>query len=264
MNMFNRRTLNYESVPDCESFLIEGAEEDYQCKHSNIFDDESTADSICTDCGLVLNRLMNSNATNTNTDSNKGLSYFDSIIYDICANHNIPYNIATYAISLKKWLQYELKENRNSKRVLASYCIYEAGHRLRNPRPIREIAYFGGVPIKALWKIRCKLRNPTTCSNTNTFAHETLESYCNLFNIPYCDYMKIMTVLDEIEVLESVKPQTAISVLIFLYCKQNANTSSVSLSLNDVSERCGISVSNMKKTLKKLPINITKNIFSVL
>lgn len=171
------------------------------CTHKYPVVDEHEGTTVCSDCGLVLEKDLFLYPENQNKSE-----------YDNCAHKTTNFN-RNEALELlhRLNLPYEILNNLpNEKQNVDN--LYDVINKT-SVITTKEFCAASGIDSKTLVK-----KNQNKVMNTDIFL--LLDKYCKLLNLTYHDYTLIKAVLmDRVE--SGHPPLTVIGYYIFTYCKKN-------------------------------------------
>lgn len=215
------------------------------CNHLQTVENEREGESVCVDCGLVLEPLYIEETFGKTEIQN----YFDTtvlFITDVCKNACISDGVIPQAFSSYKKLRQELHSKFRDKDI-AAYAIYETLNRLEIPRTAEEIQHFSGVKLKDIWLIEANVTVKTVLSEASSYVNRC----CNLLSIEYHDQLfirKAVNALQNCSQVGSLKTTCCVAVVIYLATKRCC----IVLTLKQICEACGISTTSIHRILRKM------------
>ena len=225
------------------------------CTHQDVYDDHHTAESVCIQCGLVLEKLYTA-------DGNEPPDYFPEernerkifdFIKDICANAFFPKNIVLHAFNIFKKMKKEVKGKKFSDEAIAAFSIYNALHELETPRTPEEIEMFSGVAIGKIFEIAGYL-NTTTISNDPT---RYVDRYCNQLDLEYYDSNIIRVIVGNMYGMGNVKSNSLIATVIRLYCVEKQRKK---IKLINICKVCRVSPASVHRIISLMDKKYVQNV----
>jgi transcription initiation factor TFIIIB Brf1 subunit/transcription initiation factor TFIIB len=224
--------------------------------HRRTVDDEE-GQQVCIDCCLVLQQSFFSTEQQQQqteplqaktlmeeeegSDERKTKYFF----LDICSNAHIPPNIATLSTNYYKKLQKKLagRVPKFKNKQIAAYALYETLSNEGISRSVQEVSYYTDCTESKIWAVESVLNIEKTLSSPLDFV----ERYCVELGLNYSDILKIKQYLDGNNALKYTRPQCAVAVAIYTYCKQQSNK----ILLKDISKICSVSTANIHSLMRK-------------
>ena len=192
-------------------------------EHMNVFDDFSTGDRICMQCGIVVDTAFSVNLKNS-------FAHEDNE----CDDKNIRREVRNYLALLfiestkvenkiiELWQQLNIKNRKHNgspiihrKKSILAYAIWESLNVLRQPRPLEEIAGICGLREKHLLAVEKYLDITQTFLPCSEYAERIVDT----LKLPYWFLRIIKEILQNTHMLSTYKPVNAIGVIIVLLCK---------------------------------------------
>lgn len=214
------------------------------CPHLNEVIDHHNGDYICSDCGLVLDKIYFSFHNNLySQDWEQKINIIEEI-KDVLERLQVPSSFANMILTnFKIQCPTYDKITELKKRVLMGISIYEVLNENDIPVSIKDIAgvlqvttedmfHYQKKPIAINWK-------------------EMLSKYCSLLGIAYPHYSVIKRRIKENKILSGHNPITILGGYIYIYVKE----CKLKISLKQISETLNISGVSIQRYIKFLESN---------
>lgn len=230
------------------------------CDHIEVFDDHHQGESICTHCGLVLDKLYvgevggwggeeESKYLHKRTKNEKMLDF----IKDICANALLPNNIVTPAYNTCRKTKREFGQKKFSDEALAAFSVYNTLHELETPRTPDEIERFSGVSVGKMFEIAGHL-NTVKISNDPT---RYVDQYCSQLDLEYYDTNIIRVIVGNMFGMGNVRSNSLIATVIRLYCVEKQRKK---VKLYQICRVCRVSPASVHRIISLLDEKYVKKI----
>ena len=223
------------------------------CDHQHIVDDTSSGDSVCVDCGLVLDKIYLHQAKNTYSHSNdnkrnSGALAQDSfeIIERMCSKCNIESEDIKNSI-YNKWRNFD-KKVRGSNFCLESsilVCIYTGLIEAKVPRPLSHLCGQTNVDIKNVWH---HLKGNDAFYRPNLMCEYFLHS----LNLTFRDVEGIRALVKQIENKFVFSQKTLIASCAYIFLRRKETTSKKQITISRLAKRLGISTMAICRCVKKI------------
>ena len=206
----------------CAPDVVEMDEED-ECKHENIVDDDRTGDAVCTDCALVVEERMSRMvpidvaSLNSSDGGDEGMTKrgrWETYFADLC--HNNMLNEGTAKIAMSEFCQMKREEEKSShyrESTLAAYSMYRATLRNGSGRPPEEIASYTGVSTNTFCKLENVFPPQPELSGPSTF----LPRFCYFLDLGWLAERRIGEWCSKITLADGFKPKTVTATLLHLF-----------------------------------------------
>lgn len=208
------------------------------CLHINEIEDYKNGDIICTDCGLILDKIFIQHSTDFEMER---FSPDKEYIFEILHRLNIPnIHCSKMLERYKTSIEMENKQNctNTKKSQLLTYAIYEVLNEYGIPISLKDISAVSGIATD-------KLFSEQSCATTFPL-NATLEKYCSILGLSYKDFLKIQSTLPCV-IQSGHNPTTILGSLLYKYSKDN----SLDLSMKKIAHVLGISTVSIQRYLKK-------------
>ena len=215
------------------------------CDHQNIFDDVSTGDSVCTDCGLVLDqiylpktetRILNSKESNGHVPDPEIVDVVDRM----CGKCNIDNENIKRNIFLK--LQ-NCKHACLESSVLM--CIYTALIESKVPRPLNHLCALTNVDMS---KVRLYLKDKDSFYRPSLMCEYFLHS----LNLSYKDVEEIKASVKLFENKSVFSQKTLIASCTYIFLRKNKRDSHKRITKLQLAKQLGISAMAIYRCVKKI------------
>lgn len=221
-----------------------------ECTHTQRLDNDREGESVCVECGLVLEQLYETKQYSEQTVLDHA---FDSTIYsfisDVCDRGHISLGIRQHSQTLcAKFFQKHPNHCKGEKKFAAAVCaIYTALAEQKNPRSIEEICYFSGVSINAVWNVQklFKIDIPDCTANY-------VDRVCAQIGMAYSDTLVIKKIVHNMSGSCGVKTTTLLASAIYMYNK--------TIKLNQICRVCLVTPSSVHKFISRIEPKYRKNI----
>lgn len=217
---------------DCESC---------ECSHINQITDTNTGDFICTDCGLVIDRVFIFPEKGKNSEN---APIGDDFLAELLEKLHLSKNFASFVNSeLSNGDRANAKAKHSHLSVAQS--LYRAVSKLGLPITARDICAVSGFSSK---KIQEESNSQLKKENSSIICisiDNILEKLCGMLCISFRDFTLIKK---SVEIRYSgFNPATVASAYLYLYCKKNVK----SIKLKDICTFSGISCMSVHRFIKK-------------
>lgn len=217
------------------------------CAHRQTIDDDREGNSVCLECGLVLEPiyqpLWQEAADLSIVERNDPIRTF---LLDVAAHAEIPQSIVEYSMSYYNKIKRQLQNHQPkfSEQVLASYALYETLSRNNISRSVQEIEFFTSCKATKLWSVESALNLKETLNHPLDYV----ERFCNALEIKYQDVKIIKGIVGNMFGLGGIRPQCVVAVVIYLYHKETKNK----LPLLKICEICNVSSTNIYAIIRRM------------
>ena len=219
-----------------------------ECSHINQIDDMSSGDYICTDCGVVLDKIFISTVRDVNKERNsKILSGNDEFLAEMLEKLHLSSYIANHVYS----------EILNSQGFQPNYSnlalargLYQTLAKLGFAISAKDVCAVSGFPSKKILNVSAnETKTPSSLNSISEIVclkiDDILERLCGKLGIGYKEYTVIKK---SVGVRYSgFNPTTVASSYIYLYCRKNLKK----IKLKAICEVSGISCMSVHRFIKK-------------
>lgn len=213
--------------------------ESCECSHINQIADMASGDNICTDCGLVLDRIFISPDKDRKYLEN---SPSDDFLTELLEKLHLPKNIASYVDS--NLSTFDRASDRHSHLSIAR-CLYRAASKLGLPVTARDVCAVSGFSSKKILEESSAISKRGYSSVICISIDDILEKLCGKLAISFKDFTLIKK---SVQVRYSgFNPATVATAYIYLYCKKSLK----SIKLKDICAISGISCMSVHRFIKK-------------
>ena len=215
------------------------------CDHRNFFDDVSTGDSVCTDCGLVLDQIyLPKIKTSSLFSKERNQHNPDPEIVDtvdrMCDKCNIDDENIKRNIFLK--LQ-NCKHACLESSVLM--CIYTALIESEVPRPLKDLCALTNVDMS---KARLYLKDKDSFYRPNLMCEYFLHS----LNLSYKDVEEIKASVKLLENRFVFSQKTLIASCAYIFLRKSKHDSHKRITKSQLAKQLGISAMAIYRCVKKI------------
>lgn len=213
-----------------------------ECSHLNQVTDMTCGDIICTDCGLVVDRVFTYSHVKVNEDLKIRESKND-FLAELLEKLHLPHFITAH-VEAQLDAQVKIRAPSN---LLIAQCLYQALAKLNIPITSRDICSVSGFSSKNIQADSCiKTANEKDVSNIVFLEiDDIIDRICGKLSLSYKDCTLIK---NSVQVRYSgYNPSTVASSYIYLYCKQNK----LKLKLKTICTVSGISCMSVHRFIKK-------------
>lgn len=217
------------------------------CSHSNTVDDDVTCEAICTDCGLVLEKIYCNQYEPILFEPSTKNSKIQDFIYDVCAHAEIPKRIADITLNA---FNKKIEEDMTTKKLshLAAFLLYNTLNKEGCPRTPQEISYFTNVPQKVFFQQQSIYPNSNKQQNE---PESFMERDCSLLNFTYAESKKIFEVASIIDKnIGNIKGSCLSAVAIVVYSKILKKKRLPTIT--HIAKICNVSTATIHRTMKIL------------
>lgn len=215
---------------DCESC---------ECSHINQITDTYSGDFICTDCGLVIDRVFIFPEKEKNSENP---SIGDDFLAELLEKLHLSKNFATFVNSELSAID---RANAKHSHLSVAQSLYRAAAKLGLPITARDICAVSGFSSK---KIQEESNSQLQRENSSIICisiDNILEKLCGMLCIGFRDFTLIKK---SVEIRYSgFNPATVATAYLYLYCKKNLK----SIKLKDICTISGISCMSVHRFIKK-------------
>ena len=212
------------------------------CPHYNSIEDHSTGDEICTDCGLVLDKIyLNQNILYKDENIYNTSEKQHDIINDLCSKINID-NVPIKTQIVKRWndlIKKNKKPTLDDEVCCALACIYMGLIDSGFPRPISHLCQPFDVNIKSVWS--CMKANNLLCRPSLM-----CEYFLHSLNLTFKEIEQIRKIVREKEMLFVFSPKTLIASCAYVFLREQRE--------KEKSKKYPITISYMAKDLGVSPM----------
>lgn len=263
------------------------------CPHTDIWLDESEGNEVCTQCGLVLQPiyLHPFSATTYKTEQTQTSSE-EQMLIDIFFNNCLPYCYFDETFQLYKKISEKLLQKNNclrndearcqsriSREEIIAFCIFHVMEQNGTPFTPQEVLRMLNIraaatfdkpkQLKLFWRIEniCSEFIETSTWSITDFVSRYAGYLC-LSQKDINSLQKIIIPFDQFYAAEfNFRPQTIVSVVMYLYCKIMHTSTGEKMYKKSVREVCEVTNTcspNIHKIIKKLNVEHVKDIRSIL
>lgn len=199
----------------------------------------ASGDNICTDCGLVLDRIF--------IPSDKDGKYSenftaDDFLSELLEKLHLSKNVASYVNS--NLSTFDRASDRHSHLSIVR-CLYRAAAKLGLPITARDICAVSGFSSKKILEESSTTNKMMDSSIICISIDDILEKVCGKLCISFKDFTLIKK---SVEVRYSgFNPSTVATAYIYLYCKKSLKN----IKLKDICVISGISCMSVHRFIKK-------------
>ena len=219
------------------------------CNHENTVICQTEGDTVCIDCGLVVENFLAYHETHAfknssttfchNSEYDVSNDYFD--IVHICSRFHLD-DCLTISRIYEKYLKVK-NEKKFKKEEIFSYVLYQFFKSESVPRSMKEISEYTCVSKNRLWKIE---RNQNSKLPSST-PQQLLETYYKHLDMSFKDRMAVSDLIESFKWSEtSFAPSSICSGLCYFYCKKNK----IPTSMRKIAAVFHVSVMSVHRFLK--------------
>lgn len=216
-----------------------------ECSHINQITDATVGDEICTDCGLVIDRVFifpnkEKNFRNFSIDD-------DNFLVELLEKLHLPKNIASH---VDKEFSRIGTSNARYTNLSVAQCLYRTAAKLGLPITARDICAVSGFSSKKILEESFTCIQEQDSSIICISIDDILEKVCSRLCICY----KVFTLIKKsVKIRYSgFNPATVATAYIYLYCKKNLK----SIKLKDICSISGISCMSVHRFIKKNDLSL--------
>lgn len=216
-----------------------------ECSHINQITDATVGDEICTDCGLVIDRVFifpnkEKNFRNFSIDD-------DNFLVEVLEKLHLPKNIASH---VDKEFSRIGTSNARYTNLSVAQCLYRTAAKLGLPITARDICAVSGFSSKKILEESFTCIQEQDSSIICISIDDILEKVCSRLCICY----KVFTLIKKsVKIRYSgFNPATVATAYIYLYCKKNLK----SIKLKDICSISGISCMSVHRFIKKNDLSL--------
>ena len=219
------------------------------CSHENTVICHTEGDTVCVDCGLVVEDFLTHNETHAFQTFSKSFYHFTECdfskdYYDIvhlCSRFHLD-DGHTISRIYEKYLRVK-NEKKFRKEEIISFVMYQFFKSENVPRSMKEISENTSISKNKLWKIE-RSQNYKLPSST---PKQLLETYFTHLNLSFKDKIAISDLIDSFKWTEtSFAPSSICSGLCYFYCKEKK----IHMSMKKVAAVFHVSVMSVHRFLK--------------
>ena len=223
------------------------------CDHQRTFDDVSTGDSVCTDCGLVLDQIYlpktKTRLVDFLAERNRPVPPKPEIadtVDRMCGKCNIDDENIKRKI-LFKLQNFENKMNGKHGCLESSVlmCIYIALIESKVPRPLNHLCALTNVDMS---KVRLYLKDKDSFYRPNLMCEYFLHS----LNLSYKDVEEIKAAVKLIENKFVFSQKTLIASCAYIFLRKSNNDSHKRITKSQLAKQLGISAMAIYRCVKKI------------
>jgi transcription initiation factor TFIIIB Brf1 subunit/transcription initiation factor TFIIB len=192
--------------------------------------DSRSGDYICTNCGLVLDKVYEFNTPEKNY--NKPDAFKDYVL-EILEKLNLPKYIYSY-------VQLNMKNQTNKEKLIINE-LYRVLSKLEIPFSRKDLEAVSGVKSKQIYASAPKNEDNMVVIDVKL----VLERYCKKLELTYEDYSLIKNSIPEKNY--GFNPTTIASAYIYMYCRKNKK----SIKLKDITEVTGVTCMSVHRFMRK-------------
>lgn len=214
------------------------------CPHFNEIIDQHHGDYICSDCGLVLDKIYSSFNINLFSHDWGEKKNMVEEIKDVLERLQLPTSFANMIFNnFSNQCPTNERMTDLKKRVLMGISTYEVLNENDIPISIKDIACAIQVSTEDMFHYQKK---PIAIN-----WEEMLSKYCTLLGVGYPDYVVINRRIKENKVLSGHNPITILGGYIYMYVKEQK----LKISLKQISDTLSISGVSIQRYIKFLENN---------
>ena len=216
------------------------------CEHYYPIVDQHEGTLVCSDCGFVLENVIDSNINfYSHTKSIDTLKSESSIFIEFLERLNAPENFFTECDFRLKTLY---KKDKTENPEILGEILYSVLLKNLVPRTLKEIASVVGTSTNKLWK-QLTLYQETTELLNIVNPIDITERACRILDLKFEDLKKIKaSVKFSFEHFPSYHPSTIVGSCIYTHCKEAKKKKS----FKEVARVLGIAPVTISRFLKKL------------
>ena len=219
------------------------------CTHENTVICQTEGDTVCIDCGLVIESFLTHHETHAfqnfsklfypDSECNFSKDYFD--IVHLCSRFHLEDH---HTVSRIYELYLRVKnEKKFRKEEIISYVMYQFFKSENVPRSMKEISEYTSISKNRLWQIE-RSQNFKLPSST---PKQLWETYYTHLKLSFKDKMAVADLIDSFRWTEtSFAPSSICSGLCYFYCKEKK----IHLSMKRVAAVFHVSVMSVHRFLK--------------
>ena len=216
----------------------------HTCDHQQVVDDFSSGDSVCVDCGLVLDKIYLHHSNIIKNETHLSHNSLD-IIERMCAKCNIE-NENIKNVITKKWQDLKKIWRKNvCTESLAMVCIYIGLIESKSPRPLSHLCEQTNVNIKNVWQY---LKANDSFYKPNLMC----EYFLHTLNLSFKDIEEIRKMVKRYESMYVFSQKTLIASCAYIFLRGRENTSNKHTSVTQLAKQLGISSMAIYRCVKKL------------
>lgn len=233
------------------------------CEHLSLIDDFGTGDSVCTNCGLVMEEKFQvhtfENMSNFTYDDKE--SILESLI-DFTWNAHLPCKYANQAFDMykKKCTHRRARDNSSHNYTLAFAAMYTVLHMNKASHSLREISKLTGISDASLSRAVNSNFAEFITDGIHPLSTDLCNRICSTFNIPnfwILEIMKRLEILENIAEFASLPPSTLLGALLL----QLQSDGKINIDQKDICTQLSVTLATLKKHKKKIEkrgINFTE------
>lgn len=218
------------------------------CQHLSQVDDYGTGDTICTECGLVLDRLLSPIEIkgHPQIDRLKRQAFFD----DICDSNMMNPGVAKRAMLEYETLVLRPAAAKIKEKKLKAYALYAATVKEGAARDPEEVAVYAEVDKSDLCKIETLFPLPLKLQKATRY----LARFCYYHGITYKQQKEIEALYDVITTVDGYHAKTVTASLILLYCQEQQKYSGLFTHVTgkSVADTCHVSTSAIDQCMRAI------------
>ena len=219
------------------------------CEHQHTVEDISCGDLVCTDCGLVLDKIYLPTTKDKAPPRKERIipdSCIDLLVEDMCNKCHIE-NENIKSLASKKWQNMKRIYKKNvcqESSILIS--IYTALIESQVPRPLNHLCAQTNITSKKVWNY---------LKANDTFYKPSLmcEYFLHVMNLPFKHLEEIRKMVEKLETRYVFSQKTLIASCAYIYLRNQANISKkMKISISRLAKQLGISSMAMYRCVQKI------------